>query len=722
MKLTQIDILKYKSIKSPVSILFREGKVVTLIGKNGSGKTNVLEAIKLAMSINRNYRTEKIESKIKYHLELTDEETNDYFACVQAERRNKEIVVEFNGNNPEIRLIEAPIIEIDAEIFKLRLEDVLKKYKDATHKYLKALKEIESSDSYSYFGNYLNVNVINESGSIVNLMSSSLDQIERNITNQVKEIKDYIQQIFKDNKISLNQYEHSYPFSRHFWSIPFYRIPEDEKIQISPIVAQSLNINKKALNKANEKLNNKLKEINNLLDTEYKEIKAQIDEFDKIKQEIANIFDAKSEESYKKEEQTINQFESIIQKLRNAVFKNCYYIDNENSLIFYNSTNRAYRNEQINQEYLNSKNPIFGTFDIFLHNRGIIDEQLSVAQSNKLEDSQVRKALKALNSEFLTKLMPKFENSEIKKFEVKYDNGSFNLYVHEKNGDIVPFDSTSLGRRWYLTYQFVKNLLNPGDLLLVDEPAAFLHPQAQAEFKKELEMLAQQGIYVFYSTHSPYLIPEDWGQVYNIVMTESGTQIVKCKSGDELCEVIKNEIGANNVANILFNLEKTILLVEGVADMTCLEKFAEVLSYDLEPYKILPCNGSPIFDVAYLCIKQGIKFKALFDLDNKNKPESWMDKKYGYKEYIKIFDTNEDCIFTPSLRQKKSLEDCFHEQDNARYFFDYKYSDKNGTEHIVRKIDKDKIKQATEFEEETKYNFEQLFNQLGIHKLDESKS
>ena len=44
MKLTQIDILKYKSIKQPVSIVFNEGQVVTLIGKNGSGKTNVLEA------------------------------------------------------------------------------------------------------------------------------------------------------------------------------------------------------------------------------------------------------------------------------------------------------------------------------------------------------------------------------------------------------------------------------------------------------------------------------------------------------------------------------------------------------------------------------------------------------------------------------------------------------------------------------------------------------
>ena len=201
-------------------------------------------------------------------------------------------------------------------------------------------------------------------------------------------------------------------------------------------------------------------------------------------------------------------------------------------------------------------------------------------------------------------------------------------------------------------------------------------------------------------------------------MTEFGTQLEKFESGDDLCQAIKLELGAINTANILFNLEKTILLVEGVSDMVCLEKFAEVLCYNLEPYKILPCNGSPIFDVTYLCIHQGVKFKALFDLDNKNKPEIWMKRRYGYNEYIKIFEANRDCVFTPAIRQKKSLEDCFNEKDNAKYFTDHKRTE----EHVDRKIDIDKIKQAIEFEEETKNNFEQLFKQLGIPKLDETKA
>lgn len=42
MQLKQINILNYKSITSPVSIKFKEGEVVTLIGKNGKiGRAHV---------------------------------------------------------------------------------------------------------------------------------------------------------------------------------------------------------------------------------------------------------------------------------------------------------------------------------------------------------------------------------------------------------------------------------------------------------------------------------------------------------------------------------------------------------------------------------------------------------------------------------------------------------------------------------------------------------
>ncbi|MBD5131444.1 MAG: ATP-binding protein [Clostridiales bacterium] len=155
MKLTQIDILKYKSIKEKMSIIIDNDRIVTLIGKNGSGKTNVLEAIKYALSRNRFYGSDKIECDIKYHIELDDGEIDNYFEHIQAEQKTKEIIVEFNGSYPEIRSVQAPIIEYDASCFKVRLESVVNDFSIAAQKYLKALKTIESSDSY--FGEYLDL-------------------------------------------------------------------------------------------------------------------------------------------------------------------------------------------------------------------------------------------------------------------------------------------------------------------------------------------------------------------------------------------------------------------------------------------------------------------------------------------------------------------------------------------------------------------------------------
>ena len=47
MEVQKIKILNYKSIKGPIEIPFsNNGGLVTFIGKNGSGKTNILQAIR----------------------------------------------------------------------------------------------------------------------------------------------------------------------------------------------------------------------------------------------------------------------------------------------------------------------------------------------------------------------------------------------------------------------------------------------------------------------------------------------------------------------------------------------------------------------------------------------------------------------------------------------------------------------------------------------------
>lgn len=716
MYLTQIDILKYKSIKNPVSVYFNEGKVVTLIGKNGSGKTNVLEAIKYAMSKNHFYGRDKTECEIKYHIELTDEELDEYFSCVQTEQKSKEIIVDFNGNNLEQRFVSSSTIWIEAESFKLRLDSVLINFETAASKYIKALQRIETEPNY--FGNYLDVKVEEENrGNLSYLMADHVKWVKDSIKRQIEEIKRYIESLFDGNKISLMRHSHIRSWDLHSDYIKFCKIAEDEQIKISPIVASSLKITKAELVKANKRLNKKIKNLNKILENEFGEIQNQLNEYKKIKAEIASIFDVEDEKLYEQNENLNKQFQSIIQRLRTVVFCNSYYLDNENSLIFYDSSNRQYRNEFTQQEYLNSKNPITEAFDLFLRDNGIIDEKTSITQRDKVEEKIITRAVKLLNTQFLPSILPKFDNDEVIKFEVRNDNGSLNLYVHEKNGDIVSFNNTSLGRRWYLTYQFVKALLEPGDMLLIDEPAAFLHPQAQVEFKKELELLAEHGVYVFYSTHSPYIIPEDWGQVYNVKMTESGTQVDRFNSGDGLVNVIKNDLGVTNTESILFNLSKTIILVEGVADKACIEKFASLLHKDLSNYYLHVCDGDSIVQMSYLCIKNAIKFLSIADNDNRFKDKKYKLSHPNFNKCLNEMLKNDDKCFFIGDGETGCLEDYFAEENNKFHYFEQKQNKWKIARGQIKKIES-----LDELQQKTINNFEQLFKRLDIPTLDDIKA
>ena len=259
----------------------------------------------------------------------------------------------------------------------------------------------------------------------------------------------------------------------------------------------------------------------------------------------------------------------------------------------------------------------------------------------------------------------------------------------------------------------MKNTLQKGDVFIIDEPAGMLHPAAQQEVLVELQELAAKDIKVIYSTHSAYLIPDNFKIVHNVEMsTEDGTIVNSYKCNDDLCKSICDELGVQRTSEILFGLSKTTLIVEGEADKACLQKFFEALKCDQSNYCIFECRGQPILDVAHLCISWGIKFKALFDRDTIEKSREGYLTEHGYKTYLDEIQRNANCVFTPANGERKSLEDCFSKLDQERYFSEIKGQ---------MKISKEKIKSATEFEDETKKNFEQLFIQLEIPKLDESK-
>lgn len=708
MKIKDITIQNYKSIKNSIKIPLDGNNFYTFIGKNGSGKTNILKAIKVALSNSRNYYyDEKTDCKIIYHIELEDAEIDEYFSCVEADEKSKDIYVTFNGANPETRSVDAPIYNIAAKKYREELDNILNNFKKAASKYLHALKEIEQSDYQNDC--YVNLDIENEQGSLTRLESYEIERIKSGLEFQIKNIEEYIAQLFKNNNLIVNHtkpfyYINGFPFS-------FYQIRE-QQIHISPIVAHSLNLTTKQYETANKKLNMRIKEINYKLKNEYEEINKQLKLFENVCKRIENIIVSAEDKHYTEQDKIDKKFTSAMSKLKETVFRNCYYIDNENSLLFYEQNERRYRdNTTFYQENLNSQNPIYSTFDKFLKDNNFYQDKETIFDFKSLSEGRLEKAIKKINDEFLPRVLAKFDQSELIKFTLKKEENKLELYVKEKSGENIFFSNTSLGRRWYLTYQFIKALLKEGDCLFIDEPAAFLHPQAQIEIKEDLIKLAEKGIDVFITTHSPYMITDKLSSIYNVYMTEAGTSLQTFSDCDDLSNAIIEELGVSKQTDILFNLSKTIILVEGVADKACVEKFTKLLDFDISNYHIHVCDGDAIIQTTYLCIKNNIKFISILDNDNKFKKNRYIKAHSMYKECLMFIEKADNCFFIGS-GEKGCLENYIVDENNK-----FKYYN---TEKSVWKTDHvqiEDIKSIDEVSGNTLQNFEHLFSEIGLKKL-----
>ena len=78
MRITRIEIEKYKSIKEPIEINFYDDLPTVLIGKNGSGKTNILEALDAITGANSNYfgLSEELPLSYKVHIRLSKDDSS----------------------------------------------------------------------------------------------------------------------------------------------------------------------------------------------------------------------------------------------------------------------------------------------------------------------------------------------------------------------------------------------------------------------------------------------------------------------------------------------------------------------------------------------------------------------------------------------------------------------------------------------------------------------
>lgn len=162
------------------------------------------------------------------------------------------------------------------------------------------------------------------------------------------------------------------------------------------------------------------------------------------------------------------------------------------------------------------------------------------------------------------------------------------------------------------------------NILLIDEPELFLHPQAIELLRSSLKTLSNKGYQIIFSTHSPYMIEQSDIPVTNIIRKNDDGTIVMTRLKEALdLALIDHDSQARllfdtyNLGQILFS--DKVLIAEGATEKTILPTlFHNITGKTLGEHKlalVIADGANNIPKMMKILRYMGIITKALVDLD-----------------------------------------------------------------------------------------------------------
>lgn len=497
MRLTEIKIENYKSVTAPVSVRFQKDLPVVLIGKNGSGKSNILEALEHIFSANAKQRRSTGSEGICFRAFMCLDK--DEFALLFPNEKYSETKASFAvyPSAPHSLYIDTLESEYIGPLLKQEFEDVrcvADELGKAIEEYECMLEEIACDDSNELpLRSYI---LKDGKGSM-----TDYENIKFLSSRYLKQIKDLV------NSYSTELTGNTFVFTDWYHGKGIYFPPHEDLIPfklsykapaLAPFEEKYISIDfeaiKREIDDINRRTEDACRKINELLSI--------------LKQQAERLMFGTD---------TCGVITGLIRSVEAVFHENCAYLISENSSDLFKDLHRE--NEA---RYYSSKI----IFEAYAKATG--KTELVETGERRMNDSELEEFENWLNDD-----RPDFDHGMYKYITVELnDKNEPEIRLLENSGEVVSLDRTSAGRRWYFTYFFVKNTLRSGDTFIIDEPAVTLHPGAQKEVLQDFLALSKSGIRVIYSTHSPYLIPEEWGCV-GFVSMENGTIITNIDSASE---------------------------------------------------------------------------------------------------------------------------------------------------------------------------------------------
>jgi predicted ATPase len=498
MEIKYIELTNYKSIKNTNKIHF-SSPFITFVGKNGSGKTNILEA--LFILFDQNQITFRKNMNFKFHIQinhnefkkfnLTKELTSDetlieaYSSKENNHYRSNIDYIKSNFLTRLLRTTEDSIYSLSKELetklleFKDLVNDLYEKDDHTGNSFAKLMSydgDLSQSDQYGF------------------MFHKFLKEIDEAITKVNETIKTKV----KSNEIQLS-FNRLYIFKSNIKN-DFqlkYEQPKLTKFEQRHVIVNEDGI-KKEIDVINEKLSKNLKAIHQLQD----KLDKKLDNF------ISLLYD-----SIDSIDEDLSSTDLILKRIVLLCNPKVYFLSNDNNMSFFRNNSRYSYYPSF------SESNIIQTFMTYKFSTNEQNDFYKRLQENTITKKEKDNLICELQT-FMNEHLPEFEKDMIKGIKVSND---LKFSIIEKTGEEISFEHTNAGRKWFFTYFFIKGCLRKGDILILDEPANSLHPEAQIKIKEELVDISKHNK-VIITTHSPYMISAD-SLVYYVRMGEEGTEI-----------------------------------------------------------------------------------------------------------------------------------------------------------------------------------------------------
>lgn len=253
--------------------------------------------------------------------------------------------------------------------------------------------------------------------------------------------------------------------------------------------------------------------------------------------------------------------------------------------------------------------------------------------------------------------------------------------IDRDDGDPLFLEQKSQGFRWFSSFNLrlralgvnkdnIKNLV-----ILIDEPGQGLHEKAQADVKRVIEELANNGAQIIYSTHNPNLIGTHEINFTRIRLVSNdkkeGTKVRNVsqflsqngKKNIDALSPIRTAMGLNTIQPIFDDRNRYNVIVEGITDNYYFNAFKKLFNYNERLFFIPSCGVDNVVNVVSLLIGWGCDYKAVLDDDK-------MQGRKVYDALKKCFFENDDDLahkYILKIKDCHGIEDIFSQDDFIKY-------------------------------------------------------